>query len=230
MKLQNISDINVSTRVDGSFLAWDNASQRWLCAPPLTGFSQVDVASRVSGSVLEWNPAASKWVASPHRADGQLYQSFTQSGTVGAQSDLMYTSIPANTMSANGDRLRAAGVFSTVASGEKCIKAYFGSTLIADVSHYNFNTPSRPVHVFGEVIITRTAAATQNVFSRFWDETHWLSAGTIEFSPPPVYNVSAFTGVSLTLSSANTFKFNASGAGTDDIVQKEMLIEYLPAP
>lgn len=215
-ELGQISDVDLSGRINGGLLAWSQPRQKW-------------VSSLATGQFATSGQVAKK--------AGTIYHSITPAGNAGGATftDLISQSIAANTLQTNGDRLRITSVFTTV-SGDRDIRAHFGGTLVYDVMYTepNLNAsfptwngtgavrPTSPLNVVAEIMITRTGAAGQNVWSvsRWDDFDQWRA-----FHLAPCY-----TGTQLDLTSAQVFKFSASGAGANNITQREMLIEYIPAP
>lgn len=154
------------------------------------------------------------------RAGGVVYQSITAVGNVGAgEDDLISQSIAANVLSNNGDRLRiiCIVVFANNVNS-KHIRAYWAGTSFYDTGAAL--TPSNSTAVW-EFIITRTGAATQNITTRLVSTetaTTWANV------------ISDFDTGAATLANANIFKLTGEAIANDDISQKELIIEYLPAP
>lgn len=157
------------------------------------------------------------------RLNTAIYQSTIPTGTVsgGGFCDLMTQNVAANTLARNGDRLRITALFAA-ASGETRIRGHLGTTLFYDVSSFNMNAHSWGAsNVVGEMLLTRTGANGQNVYSR---TTH------DDYSPQPLHNIPAFTGVSLSMASAHTLRFSASGRLAGDVLQRDLMVELIPAP
>mgnify|MGYP001558195178 CR=1 FL=1 len=152
--------------------------------------------------------------ASQVSVSGVLLQSTTAVGNVGGgEDDLISLTVPAKVLSANGDRLRVTGIFTFAANANtKTTRGYFGATKVAELAASTSGSAVRAV-----VIITRTAAATQQAW------------GTIELTGG---SGTLFSTPAETLSGTVAMKFTGQSAAsaTDDIIQKEMVIEYLPAP
>jgi hypothetical protein len=150
------------------------------------------------------------------RAGGTLYQSTTAVGniTTGVD-DLITQAIAANTLATNGDRLRITAMVSLAANANsKQILARYGSTTCYDSTAQTANAGT----LWIEVIITRTGGATQNVSAR------------VNSSNTLFVNTANFTTAAETLSGSVTFKLTGEAVSTDDIIQRSLLIEYLPAP
>lgn len=150
------------------------------------------------------------------RAPATLYQSITAVGniTTGVD-DLITQTIAASTLATDGDRLRITSVVSLAANANsKQILAKYGSTTAYDSTAQVANAGTLVI----EVVVTRTGAATQNVSARV-NSSNALFASTANF-----------TTAAETLSGSVTFKLTGEGVSTDDIIQRSLLIEYLPAP
>lgn len=150
-----------------------------------------------------------------------LYSSTTAVGNVGTgEDDLISQSIAAATLSTDGDRLRITAVFKMASNTNvKRVRAHFGGTTVYDSgatgSHSNLS-------LVVQLIITRTAAAAQNAAS-------WAALSDQNAATAPSFG-GLFSNPAETLANAVTFKFTGEATANDDIIQKEMLIEFLPAP
>ncbi len=149
-------------------------------------------------------------------AGGTLYQSTTAVGniTTGVD-DLITQTIAANVLATNGDRLRITTIVSFAANANsKQILAKYGATTCYDSTAQTANAGT----LWIEVIVTRTGAATQNICAR------------VNSSNASFVNTANFTTAAETLSGAVTFKLTGEAVSTDDIIQRSLLVEYLPAP
>lgn len=197
--------------------------------PPslLENISNVNVTGRVDGSSLQWNAATRRWDATPSRAAGVIYQTTTPTANVGgAFTNLSSYAVPANTLNRDGDSLRVTSVFTTTGSyaltQEKRIRATFGGATVYDVSAFNaYNNFARPVNIVAQLFITRTGANGQNAYSITQHD---------EYSAAPFFNEPMATGLSLNLAASQTLRFSVSGLNSADIVQREITVEFVPAP
>ncbi len=151
-------------------------------------------------------------------ASGTVYQSITAVGNGGTgEDDLITQTIAANVLAVNGDRLRITSVvyFATNANNKE-VKLYWNGVNI--YTSTGGGAPSACTAVY-ETIITRTGAATQNIYTKVnSDDVNWTRS------------MASFVTGSAALSGAVTTKLTGEATDTNDIIQKELLVEYLPAP
>lgn len=152
-----------------------------------------------------------------------IYSDITAIGNTGTGEDtLISLTVAGNVLTTNGDRLRITAPFVFAANANtKRVRAYFGSTECFDSNSGGANT-FNGMHALVTAIITRTGAATQNI-------TVAMTVYTAGPGPTMVPFIE-FTAATETLSSANAFYFTGEATADNDISQKEMVIEYLPAP
>lgn len=149
-------------------------------------------------------------------AGGPIYSSITAVGNVGAgEDDLISTTVAGNTLAANGDRLRITGIIVAANTiNAKRIRFYWDGT-----AEYTSTMAAVLVGDFTfTILVTRTGAATQNITIQL-----------VSNDATETYKTSFQTGTA-TLSGAIVAKFTGEAVDNDDLIQKEVLIEYLPAP
>jgi hypothetical protein len=150
-------------------------------------------------------------------ASGFVYVNTSEVGNIGTgEDDLISQTVAANALSSNGSSLRiVAPVVLAANANNKTIKAYW-----AGVSFYSTGALAinGDVAVF-EFIITRTGATSQNITTR-------VVCGDSLMSPVS----SDFDTGSATLSSANVFKLTGEATDDNDILNKQLTIEFLPSP
>lgn len=129
-----------------------------------------------------------------------------------SETDLYSYSLPASSMSYEGDKLNAsfAGIFVSSATATRQLKAYFGGTLIYDSSALSVSTSS---DWNMEILIIRESSTVVRCV---------VKVNTTTASSAPYCTYTRVTG--LTLSNANTLKITGQAAGvgaaTNDIVAK----------
>lgn len=143
---------------------------------------------------------------------GTLNSQFTDVGNVGAgEDDLMAYTVPAGTLSTNGDFLEFTMDFQFFTGNSKTLKLYFGSQLL-----FSSGTATPVAFVSVKGTITRTGAATQRCFISFvTSSTTW--AYNSELSSPTE-----------TLSGAVVLKATGTATADNDIVQKLMTVKFFP--
>jgi len=149
------------------------------------------------------------------RAGGVLNVDTTQTGNVGAGEDTLQTySVPANTLTANGDQLvfHAAGTFGNTANN-MTLTAKFGATTLVTAGPNLYQNAAWEIS--GRVV--RTGAATQKCFAR-------ISIGEGHAQ------VLTYTTAAETLSGAVTFLITGEGTDDNDIVKETFTLDYKPAP
>lgn len=171
------------------------------------------VDGQVSANVVKTTGGSSTAYAN---LAGPLYQSTTAAGniTTGVD-DLITQAIAANTLATTGDRLRITALVSLAGNvNSKEVIALYGATTCYDTTALLLNGGT----IWIEVIVTRTGAATQNIEAR------------VNSSNSTLASTANFTTAAETLSGSVTFKLTGEAVSTDDIIQRSLLVEYLPAP
>lgn len=150
------------------------------------------------------------------RVSGMLYSVTTPVGNVGTGEDtLISTTTHSTVFNANGMRFRLRASFTLAANGNnKRIRAKYGSTTYYDSGAVAANGGV----VVIDAVITRTGASTQNI------------SATIISSNPTFPSTAVVTTAAETSTSGNNILFTGEATTDDDISQKEMFIEFLPAP
>lgn len=145
------------------------------------------------------------------------HQSITAVGNVGTGEDtLITTTLQGNTLNTNGDRLRIRATFIFAANtNNKTLKGKYGATTFYDSTALAINDGTAVI----EAVITRTGAATQNI------------SVTVLSSNATLPNGCNVTTAAETLSPGSvTLSFTGEATSNDDISERELVIEYLPAP
>lgn len=145
-----------------------------------------------------------------------IYQSITPVGTVDTgEDDLISQTVAADTLGANGDRIRFTWSVTFAANGDnKTLKVYWNGVAVYDSGALALNAGGCAV----EMIVTRTEAATQNILVKVVSGNTTLPSSSV------------ITTGSATLSSTVVAKLTGEATTTDDIVAVDMLCEFLPAP
>ena len=131
------------------------------------------------------------------------------------EDDLQTWSMPANTLMTAKDTVRITDVFTFAANaGNKRIRKYLGSTAVFDTTAIPINGGSAKL----VTEITRVSATAQQVICA------WISGSAI------LATVTNYTTPAEDLSTSLTVKATGEGILSDDIVQEQTLVEYLPAP
>lgn len=141
-----------------------------------------------------------------------LYANSTTPGNVGtAETDLLSYTLAAGKLAADGDRLRITCIFKIASNlNFKIPRLYFGSQTVASI-----NTQGSGGVLTFSTIIRRKSATTQEINST-------NSMGS---------NQTIGLGGTQNLNAAVIIRTTGqSDAASDDITQREMIIEYLPAP
>lgn len=129
------------------------------------------------------------------------------------ETDLITYSLPANTLSANGQAVRITAYFTTANNANnKTLRLYFGATLLYDSGAVAFANRSHKI----EAMVIRTGATAQ------------AGAGTYVDSSGSV-GMRAWSTPAETLSGAVTIKgTGTSGTASSDVTQVAMVVEWVP--
>lgn len=196
-----------ATRVTlSSVLAADNVS-----APGTFAVAQQWAAS---GRYKQANTAGN--ITSPA---GVLYHSASSVANAASstETDFINQSIPANTLSVNGDRLRITGMISLSATADtQRVRTYWNGVAILDVTE---NLPSEGGYLTFDALIIRTGATEQRI------NVQYLISGD---PGKPIHSM--MTTGSATLSGAVTFRLTGTSATASNLSLLNHMIEYLPAP
>lgn len=143
----------------------------------------------------------------------------------GGEDDLMSYTLPANSLSTNGQVLRLTA-WGTTSAGAVIprIRCYFGGTVISDSQNMAQNGLAETWMV--TAYVTRTGATTQEAVGRM---TYW-DAGSMSGKEPTDRSIPAETLSSAISSVECTGQSTDGGAdppANDDIVQRGMIIEQL---
>lgn len=151
------------------------------------------------------------------RIGGVIEVNTTQVGNVGTgEDDLMTFSVPANSLSANGDFVRFY-VHGSIANSvnAKRVKVKFGATTFFDTGAAGI-----PISAAFDFTITglviRTGAATQLAYA-YMNTANGTLASYVGSGTPAE-----------TLSGAITLKLTGEATANDDIVQKSFVVEWYP--
>jgi hypothetical protein len=150
---------------------------------------------------------------------GVVYQaiSLASSQANTSENDLKTQVLDGNLLATNGDRLRYTTTFSLGANAtDKRIRVKFGATTIYDSSAVAANGGQIQV----EALITRLTATTQEY------------TVTVQSSNATMPSTVTYGSAAETLSGAVTLKATSqqgSGAAINDVIQRGVLIEYVPA-
>lgn len=171
--------------------------------------SSVSATTVTGGSVLI-NEGSS---ASTVKAGGTSNVNTTSVGNVGAgEDDLMTFSLPASSLSTNGDYIEIHAWGTTASNANnKQIKIYFGSTALFTSS----NSGANNIDWSFTARVIRTAAATQESICDF------LSEGTFT-------NGTNRTTPAETLSNSITIKCTGTATSDNDIVQRGLIVKWFP--
>ncbi len=155
---------------------------------------------------------------------GTIFDHLVDAGNVTTgETDLYSDSIPASTLSADGDKITAeyGGIFVAHATATRDIKCYFGGTVVLDTGALSTATAeSWDIKVTlireGSTVVRSVASVVSST-----------SVGGAAF------NDVVFTRITgLTLSNANTLKITGTAAGvgaaTNDIVAKLGMVQWKP--
>jgi hypothetical protein len=194
-------------------------------AAPATGYwrkgDRVENSSPNADDILEWicttAGASGAWTPqynAARRLPKVLYSSTTVVGNVGAGVDTLDTyTVPAGTLSTNGDFLRicAWGEFAANAN-TKQVKADFDTHTLFASGGLALNGTSWRL----DVTLSRVSATTQR------GTAGWVSSDTL------LRGSSATTNPARTLANALVFKITGEATANDDIIQRGMIVEFIP--
>lgn len=170
-----------------------------------------------STAVFIYDDTESRWMlVSPNRAPRMLYSDYTSRGyfTSGEQ-DLATFTIPAGTMSADGDRIRfRSNIVTAINDNYKSIAAKFNGNSLIGVGA-NFNDERFVVE--GEIVRNGTSEARAN--------TTFVSVLGSQYS----FSQSTDMG-SLDFTSSIVTKMTGIGSANLDISQRSFTIEFWPTP
>jgi hypothetical protein len=147
------------------------------------------------------------------RVGGTINVNTTAVGNVGAgEDDLITYTVPANTLSTNGDRVefKMAGTFAANANNKR-VRIKFGATTLLDTAALAFNG----VDWSAEGSIVRTGATTQKAFCVF-------RAGAT------LTSTSDYTTPAETLSGTVVLKATGEATSNNDIVEEFHTVEWHP--
>jgi hypothetical protein len=173
----------------------------------LAGFQLVDIDG-VAG--VSQGTATSTY----SRVGGAAKVNTTSVGNVGAgEDDLMTYSVPANSLSTNGDFLEfsCAGTFAANVNNKR-IRVKFGATTIVDTTALAINGGSW--RCTGTIV--RTGAATQKCSAVFTTDNALL------------VSTAKYVTAAETLSGAVTFKCTGEATSNNDIVQEIQTVKWFP--
>ncbi len=163
------------------------------------------------GNALNFTASSNSFACGAVQAQRTLSVSTATVGNVGGgEDDLTTYSLPANTLSADGQGVSIVAFGTTANNGNaKTLNCYFGSTLL--FSHGMDTGFSQNWRV--SAVVLRTGAATQ--------------LGNTVFAGTNTNSDAAATAPSATLSSAVTIKCTAQGTSDNDLIQYGMIVELL---
>lgn len=145
---------------------------------------------------------------------GTLNSQYTDVGNVGAGEDnLMTYTLPANTMTQDGDHIDWEMSFTFNSTNSKNLKVYFGATNISAI----VGSTAAGAHIVIRGTIVRTSATTQK-----------SDATMVSNNALVAYNTSISSALAETLSGTVVIKATGEGTTTDDITQKTMMIKFFP--
>lgn len=147
------------------------------------------------------------------RVGGTINVNTTAVGNVGAgEDDLIAYTVPANTMSVNGDHIefKVSGTFAANANTKR-IRVKFGATTLLDTTALAFNG----VDWSAEGTIVRTGATTQKAYCAF-------RAGAT------LTSTSDDTAPGETLSGTSVFKVTGEATSNNDIVETFHTLKWFP--
>lgn len=145
---------------------------------------------------------------------GLITYDSTEAGCSGSsETDLISYSLPASSLSSNGDAVRVRIAGTTAAnSNTKTIRLYFGASVV--ISNDITTAPSNKAWDF-EALIFRDSSSTQE----------FVATGRVG----AVLQTTAMSSLSATMSGAITIKVTGQGAATNDITAKFLSVEFLNA-
>jgi hypothetical protein len=147
---------------------------------------------------------------------GKLHTGTTQTGnTAGTETDLYSFSVPASTLSTNGNalHLECGGTFAGTANTDKRLRLKFGATTLYDTGALAI-TSATAWTLMANVL--RTGAATQKGSTAFTSSSAVLPAGA------------GYSTAAETLSGAVTIKITGQGTGASDVVGEWCKLEWRP--
>lgn len=139
----------------------------------------------------------------------------TAVGNVGAgEDDLQTYTVPGGLLTDNGDAVRITAEVTFAANGNnKRVKSYWNAVAVYDSTALAINAGAAKI----VTTITRTGAATQNV-----------SIEVISGNATLAHSFTATTGAG-TLSGNVVYKLTGEATSNDDIINRQTIVEYLPA-
>lgn len=149
------------------------------------------------------------------RVGGRLNVNTSAAGNVGVgEDDLITYSVPAATVSTNGDTIkwRGAGTFAT-SINTKRLRAYLGASLLFDTGILSITLAS-DWSIEGEII--RTGATTQKAVTTFRSSDTGVTVA-IDYTTPGE-----------TLANALTLKLTGEATTDNDIIQELLIVDWLP--
>lgn len=154
--------------------------------------------------------------SSAAKVGGTLVANVTAVGNVGSgEDDLISYTVPASTLDTNGHSVRFTTPVAFAANGNnKTVKVYWNGSSVYSTTAVAANATAIEV----VTIITRTGAATQNVTVRIVSGDSLIADHTV------------FTTGAGTLSGGVIFKLTGEATSNDDIIQKQLIGEFIPAP
>lgn len=181
-------------------------------ASDILGNSETTLGRLRAGSVGLSNATTAVGVS----LGGTLAVSNNAIASAGAsETNLITYSVPANTLTNNGDRLkfRFSGRFASTANA-KDMKVVWGSETILDTSSKIVNSGAWTIE--GEIIRTGNTAQTASA------EFH--GAGVTLFTTASAVDLAQTNGI------ATILKMTSTAAGGGDVTNRTMTVEYWPAP
>lgn len=203
-----VQNSNVTLLDSGTSLIFSNSGG--LTATVGGIFFTVSSAARVARTI-----GASAITA--NNIPASVYQSTTAANNSGTGETTLYTqSVAASTLATNGDQLHFTTVITFAANANtKQVRVKWGATTIYDSTALAINGGT----VIIEAIVTRTGAATQNVYAWVVGSNATLTSGA------------NFTTATETLSGAINFVLTGqSNTASNDITAKEFILTWRPAP
>lgn len=150
-----------------------------------------------------------------YRPSGVILVNTTTQATVGTSEETLATvTIPANTLSANGQALRFSAFFSTAANGNtKIVRVRWNATNGNIITAASTATSAGPIIVMGYVV--RTGAATQLLAGPGWGQ-----AGTAN---------NAFVADTVALTGdVVVYVRGVTASAIADMTFQALIVEYLP--
>jgi len=219
--------------------AFDNTWQTWYPSGVASITKNLAVGTTTVGSTIDKGiavangtapttyPTAQMWATSGQMRiantngavltpAGPIFQTITPVGNIGTgEDDLISRTVAANTLGVNGGRLRFTWSVTFAANANnKTLKCYWNGVAVYSSGALALNAGGCVV----EMIVTRTAAATQNIAVR-------VTSGNTTLPTSEVITTGAAT-----LSGSVVAKLTGEATSNDDISARDLLVEYLPAP